>query len=214
MRYAAYASHPTSPSLNLVHSSNSSSQSQLGDSAHVRASSNSDTYSETHCPSRLSSTPKAPKTKTNNKRISAPSTDGHNDTPKPKPGVAFETSSSGLPTASESEGSPLWQVLFTVATGLIAILAVCRFTLTPHSRWLRIGPTCPTASAQVPGPAQDNAYKLALSWGIIGHSGPSGVTTPKVRTKVKVPADEERSHVIVHAFEVGLLVSFFRYEDV
>ena len=75
---------------------------------------------------------------------------------------------------------------------------------TNHER--RIWLTCSMASPQVPGPAQDNAYKLALSWGILGHSGPSGVATPtpNARTKVRIFADEEKRDAIVHAFEVSL----------
>jgi hypothetical protein len=88
-------------------------------------------------------------------------------------------------------------------------------SLTTWSRWPRIGLTCFTVSAQVPGPAQDKAYNLALSWGFIGHYGASGVTTPKGRTKVKILADEEKRDAIVHAFEVSLVpVSLFKYEDV
>lgn len=38
----------------------------------------------------------------------------------------------------------------------------------------------------------------------MGHSGASGIATPKVRTKVKILADEERRDAIVRAFEVSL----------
>lgn len=58
-------------------------------------------------------------------------------------------------------------------------------------------------SAQVPGPAQDEAYKLARGWGIVGNSGGVGVDVPKIRTKVKILADEEKRDAIVNAFEVS-----------
>jgi hypothetical protein len=155
----------------------------------------------------MSSTPKTSKlkNKAKDKRISTPATDERNDTPKPKQLKAMET---GVSASPESGGNALWLVLLTLVTGLIAILAVCPFTLNTWSRWLQI------PSAQVPGPAQDKAYELAQVWGIIGHSGASGVATPKVRTKVKILADEEKRDAIVHAFEVSLvLFSFFRYEE-
>jgi hypothetical protein len=58
-------------------------------------------------------------------------------------------------------------------------------------------------NAQVPGPAQDKAYKLALGWGIVGSSGAGDVASPTVRTKVKIVADEEKRDAIVNAFEVS-----------
>jgi len=58
-------------------------------------------------------------------------------------------------------------------------------------------------STQVPGPVQDEAYKLARGWGIMGNSTASGVVTPKIRTKVKILADEEKRDAIVKAFEVS-----------
>lgn len=114
-----------------------------------------------------------------------------------------------MDTTSESGGgNPFWLVFFTIVTGLIAILVVCPCSLTTWSREPRIWLTCSMASPQVPGPAQDKAYKLALGWGILGHSGPSGVAapTPKVRTKVRIFADEEKRDAIVHAFEVSLVL--------
>jgi hypothetical protein len=71
------------------------------------------------------------------------------------------------------------------------------------SRWLQIRLTHSTAPAQVPGPAQDKATKIALDWGIFGNPGGSGVATSKVRTRVKILADEEKRDAIVNAFEVS-----------